>query len=380
MTDETPNAQPANSAGEPLEIEQYFQIVSQSGGSDLHLKPGACPHIRVGTIIRRLRQDPLKPEEIDRMAQQLLTPKQRQIFDATGSIDLAIELPGSDRFRLNIYRQRGLTAIAGRRVVKEIPNFEQLHLPPQVGLIAKEHRGLVLVSGPTSCGKSTTIAAMLEYINLTRNCHIVTIEDPIEFLYEDKKALISQREIGIDVDNFEDALRALPRQDPDVILIGEMRDASTFQAALQVAETGHMVFGTVHASSAAQTVGRILDLFPAELRDHTRKLLAFNLKAVIYQRLLPSISKTFDRIPAVEIMLMNPSVRQLIEEARDEELSEVIKSHEKSGMQSFSKSLLELIEKNLIDPHVAYEVAPNVDELKMAMKGISSESSGLIRR
>ncbi len=380
MTDEPTIAQPENTDAKPLDIAHYFEIVSQSGGSDLHLKPNACPHIRVGTIIRRVRQEPLAPEEIDRMVEQLLTDKQLQSFEASGSIDLAIELPGSDRFRLNIYRQRGLRAIAGRRVVREIPNFEQLHLPPQIGLIAKEHRGLVLVSGPTSCGKSTTIAAMLESINLTRNCHIVTIEDPIEFLYEDKKALISQREIGIDVDNFDDALRSLPRQDPDVVLIGEMRDAPTFQAALQVAETGHMVFGTVHASSAAQTVGRILDLFPPEMREHTRKLLAFNLKAVIYQRLLPSISKTFDRIPAVEIMLMNPSVRQLIEEARDEELPDVIRTHEKSGMKSFTHSLLELIEKNLIDPHVAYEVAPNVDELKMAMKGISSENSGLIRR
>ncbi len=380
MTAEPTNVQPTNSAGKPLKIEHYFQIVSQSGGSDLHLKPNACPHIRVGTIIRRVRQDPLAPEEIDQMAQELLTQKQMQFYETSGSIDLALERPGSDRFRLNIYRQRGLTAISARRVAREIPDFAQLHLPPQIEQIAKEHRGLVLVSGPTSSGKSTTIASMLEHINQTRNCHIVTIEDPIEFIYEDKKALISQREIGIDVDNFEDALRSLPRQDPDVVLIGEMRDAPTFQAALQVAETGHLVYGTIHASSAAQTVGRILDLFPSEMRDHVRRLLSFNLKAVICQRLLPSISKDFDRIPAVEIMLMNPSVRQLIEEVRDEELPELIRAHEKSGMQSLTKSLLELIEKNLVDPHVAYEVAPNIDELKMAMKGISSESSGLIRR
>lgn len=380
MTSEPTNLQPTDSAGKPLKIEHYFQIVSKSGGSDLHLKPNACPHIRVATTIRRVRQDPLAPEEIDQMAQELLTQKQMQSFEASGSIDLAFELPGSDRFRLNIYRQRGLTAIAARRVAREIPDFAQLHLPPQIEQIATEHRGLILVSGPTSCGKSTTIASMLESINQTRNCHIVTIEDPIEFLYEDKKALISQREIGIDVDNFDQALRSLPRQDPDVVLIGEMRDAPTFQAALQVAETGHLVYGTIHASSAAQTVGRILDMFPPEMREHIRKLLAFNLKAVIYQRLLPSIAKDFDRIPAVEIMLMNPSVRQLIEEARYEELPELIRAHEKSGMQSLTKSLLELIEKNLIDPHVAYEVAPNVDELKMAMKGISSESSGLIHR
>ena len=367
-------------SGKELMIEPYFRAVTKVGGSDLHIKSGTAPHIRVGTVIRSVRQDPLPSEQIAEMAQELMSPKQREFFEANGNIDLAYEMPGSDRFRLNIYRQRGTISIAARRVTKEIPDFKTLNLPPILEQIASSHQGLVLVSGPTSSGKSTTIACMLEHINKTRSCHIITIEDPIEYLYEDKRAIITQREIGIDVETFQTALKYLPRQDPDVVLIGEMRDYQTFQAALQVAETGHLVFGTIHASGAAQTIGRILDLFPDERRDLIRRLLSFNLRAVVCQRLLPSIAKDFDRVPAVEILLTNPSVRQFIQEARDEELPELIRTHEKSGMQSLIKSLLELIEKEYIDPRSAYEVAPNVDELKMEMKGISTEHTGLMSR
>ena len=219
---------------------------------------------------------------------------------------------------------------------------------------------------------------MLEHINKTRACHIVTIEDPIEYIYEDKKALVSQREIGIDVETFDLALKYLMRQDPDVILIGEMRDQETFQAALQASETGHLVLGTIHASGASQTIGRILDLFPADGRGRIRQSLAFNLRAVICQKLLPCLLKSIDRIPATEVMLVNPSIRQLIEEERDGEIIEVIRSSETSGMHGFTRSLLNLIETDQIDPKIAYENAPNVEELKMMMKGISSSRSGLL--
>ncbi|HAU37288.1 MAG TPA: hypothetical protein DCX07_06175 [Phycisphaerales bacterium] len=247
---------------------------------------------------------------------------------------------------------------------------EQIHKP----------FGMVLVTGPTGSGKSTTLASMIDLINSERQEHIMTIEDPIEYLYDDKKALINQREIGIDVESFESALKYLMREDPDVVLIGEMRDRETFQAALQASETGHLVFGTVHASTAAQTIGRVLDLFDPGSRDLVRQSLAFNLRAIICQKLLPAIREGVDRVPAVEILRSTPSVRQLLEERRDPELSDLIRASERDGMQSFTTSLLQLIESDFVDPKVAYEAAPNVDELKMLLKGISASRPGLMGR
>jgi len=365
---------------ETLQLEQYFQAMIKNAASDLHLKPGRPPYFRIRTKMLASRAKALTPQETEAMAFQLMTERQYARFIESGSMDMAYELTGSDRFRINAYRQRDKVAISVRRVTREIPDFEALHLPEALIGIAETQQGLVLLSGPTGCGKSTSIAAMLEHINRTRACHIVTIEDPIEYLYEDKKALVNQRELGIDVDSFDSALRALMREDPDVVLIGEMRDRETFQAALQVSETGHLVFGTLHASGASQTLGRILDLFPPESRHLIRQSLAFNLRAIICQKLLPSLLEGVDRIPALEIMLMNPSIRQLILEERDTELSDVIRSHTQIGMQSFTQSMFELINKDYVDPKVAYEATPNADELKMLMKGISSGHAGLVGR
>ncbi len=375
-----PDRPAARRRGKAPLLEQYFRALTTCGGSDLHLKPNAPPHIRINSILQPADSPPLSGEQIEEMVFELMSDEQRRFFAARGCLDLAYELPGSDRFRLNVYRQRGAVSVAVRRVTRNIPDIGSLHLPEIVKKIADEHQGLILVSGPTGSGKTTTIASMLEHINQTRPCHIVTIEDPIEYIYDDKKALVSQREIGIDAESFTSALKYLMREDPDVVLIGEMRDRDTFQAALQAAETGHMVFGTVHASGAAQTIGRILDLFPAETRDGIRQILAFNLRAIICQKLLPSIRKGIDRVPAVEILLTNPSVRQLIAEARDAELPDLIRAHQREGMQSFTMSLMELIENDMVDPKVAYEAAPNVDELKMLMKGISTSQPGLIGR
>jgi twitching motility protein PilT len=358
-------------------LEKYFKAMIKLGGSDLHLKPGAVPHIRVKSMIRPTQTPPLHPDEIEQMANEVMTEKQQQYFRENGNIDVAHELKDSDRFRINIYRQRGNVAIAVRRVSRSIPDFESLCLPKSLEILAREHQGLVLLSGATGSGKSTTIASMLQYINDTRACHIVTIEDPIEYLFEDSKAIVSQREIGIDVQDFQTALKYLMREDPDVVLIGEIRDHETFQAALQASETGHLVFGTVHASTAAQTIGRILDLTSAESRDLVRQSLAFNLKGIVCQKLLPSISDKVDRVPAVEVMIMNPSIRQMLEDGREMEISEIIRSQD--NMQSFTQSLLKLIENEYIDPRVAYEVAPNAEELKMMMKGISAGHSGLGR-
>ncbi len=382
----TPEPQPIDhahgpeAAERPPKLAEYFRALAKAGGSDLHLKPEAPPHVRVGIGLTATRSKPLPAEEIAALADELMNERQRRFFAEHGSLDLAYELPGGDRFRLNVYRQRGSVAIAVRRVTRDIPDFDALRLPPSLRTIAEEHQGLVLLAGPTGCGKSTTIAAMIEHINRTRHCHIVTIEDPIEYIHEHKKALVNQREIGIDVESFEAALKYLMREDPDVVLIGEMRDNDTFQAALQATETGHLVFGTIHASGAAQAIGRILDLFPGDYRDGIRLSLSFNLRAIVCQKLLECVRPDIDRVPAVEILLTNPSVRQLIREGREGELPDVVRAHEREGMQTFTKSLLRLIEEDLVDPQVAYEAAPNVDELKMLMKGISTSQSGLIGR
>jgi len=364
----------------PVTLEKYFRAMIKLNASDLHLKSNALIYFRTRAGLRPAKSDPITAAEMESMVVELLTPKQNAYLVEHGSIDVAYEIPGSDRFRINIYRQRGELAIAARRVTRGIRDFTSLGLPEVLAKVAEESQGLVLLSGPTGSGKSTTIAAMIEHINTTRACHIVTVEDPIEYLYEDKQALINQREIGIDVENFEAALKYLMRQDPDIVLIGEMRDRETFQAALQASETGHLVFGTVHASSAPQTISRIMDLMPAESRTVIRNSLGFNLKAIICQKLLPCVKPGHDRVPAVEIMLSNPSVRQLIIEGREAELSDLIRAHERDGMLSFTRSLLNMIEKDMIDPRVAYEVAPNVEELKMMMKGISSSHAGLMSR
>ncbi len=361
-------------------LNKYFEATIRADASDLHLKAGAPPHLRLNGKLRPTTRAALSGEDIEALVAELLTDKQAAFLEEHGSIDIAHDLPGSDRFRINVFRQRGDLSLAARRVTRNIPNFEQLNLPSTLAEVAMHYQGLVLLAGITGSGKSTTIAAMLEYINTHRPCHIVTIEDPIEYMYTDKKALINQREIGIDVADFPSALKYLMREDPDVILIGEMRDQETFQAALQAAETGHLVFGTVHASTSGQTISRILDLFDVASRDMARQTLAHNLQAIVCQKLLTSINPDVGVVPATEIMLSNPTVRNFIEEGRDGELGEVIVANVNEGMQDFNMSLMHLIETEMIDPRVAYAVSPNPDELKMRMKGIDTKRSGLLGR
>jgi len=359
-------------------INRLFKACCKLGASDVHVKAGAPPRFRLGGDIRKAQEPPLSSEQIDEMVFEILTPAQRQHFLEHGAVDFAHDLEGADRFRVNVFRQRGHTSIAARRVVRQIRGFEELGVPEILKTISEAEQGLVLLAGITGSGKSTTIAAMLDYINRGRPVHIVTLEDPIEYLFEDHKAFINQREIGIDVRDFHAALKYLMRQDPDVVLMGEMRDRDTFEAAMHATETGHLVFGTIHASTCAQTITRILDLFPEGARALVRQSLVFNLKAVVAQKLLPSITPKYKRVPCCEIMIVNAAIRKLIAEGRDVEITSVLKGSAAEGMQDFTAALYELVQKEYIDLKVALEVATNPEELKMVMKGIRTGGGGIL--
>ncbi len=355
-------------------MEQLLKSLPKHGASDLHLQVQSAPRVRLAGKLRELKAPPLSRGELENYVRSILTEQQSAQLEATGSVDLAYGIKGEGRFRLNAFRQRGSLALAARRVNTAIPTFEELHLPPILKEIASLEHGLVIVSGTTGSGKSTTLAAMVEHINLSRRCHILTIEDPIEYLYANKKAYINQREVGIDVTSFHEAIKYAVRQDPDVLLVGEMRDSETLQFGLAAAETGHLVLSTLHSSTAAQTIGRILDMFPSTEHQQVRHALQFHLRAVVCQRLLPCIREEFSRVPAVEVMLVNPPVKKAIGDGREVELGDCIKAGRTEGMLDFNTSLFELVKDGYVDREVALEVSPNADALEMRFKGILFES------
>ncbi len=372
-----PAAEPATSKPEPR-IHKYLKYMVESKASDLHFKSNQRVHVRLKGDLRPLKGPPLAPKEVEDIWFEIMNDHQKKQLLENGASDFAYQLTGSDRFRVNLFRQRGTISVAARRVNKDIFDFTQLYLPPTIFKITEYHQGLVLLAGITGSGKSTTIAAALDYINANRACHIVTIEDPIEYLFEDKKALINQREVGVDVKDFGMALKYLMREDPDVVLVGEMRDEETFMAALNAAETGHLVFGTVHASGSAQTITRVLDLLPEGSRDLIRQTLVFNLQAIVCQKLLPSIKPGVSRVPAVEIMFASPTIRKLIDEKREDEIVKVIRASQAEGMLDMNECLKNLVENEFIETQVAYAASPNPQELKMRLKGISSGGGGIL--
>jgi twitching motility protein PilT len=361
-------------ASEPKKrrIDQYFRTVAAVRGSDIHIKSDAIPRVRVAGELRSLKVDPIPPEVVDEIVEEILNSEQMFEFKQHGTIDLAYALTKTERFRVNIYRQRGQTSLAARRINPEIPNFEQLNLPPIFSKIAEREQGLILMAGITGSGKSTTLAAMLEQINQTKNVHILTIEDPIEYTYVDKKAQIDQREIGLDCDTFERGIRSMVREDPDVILIGEMRDRFTFQAAMQAAETGHLVFSTIHASSAAGAVTRVLELFPKDQHANIRQALAANIQAIAFQKLLPALNPAVRRVPAVEVMLSSPVVKKYIIEEREVDLPSVIRNEKGTGMIEFNDMLAELVLAEIVSTKEALLASPNPEELRMRMRGIKT--------
>ncbi len=367
-----PLAHHATLADTPL--AKFFKAAVKYGASDLIMRGGQNPKLRMKGELKSLDTRPPTIDEFNQWIHDGLSKEQILQFQNKGSLDLGVnfDVDGvSHRFRVNIFMTRGRSAIAARRVSNEILNFEQLHLPPAMSKICDVPQGIVLLCGVTGSGKSTTIAAMLDHIIKKKACHIITIEDPIEYLFEDGKAMINQREIGRDVPDFPTALRAMVRENPDIVLVGEMRDRETFEAALHAAETGHLVFGTIHASSTSQAFGRIYDLFPHEERDAIRTLLAYQMQAFVYQKLLPTIKEGMARVPAVEILLQSPPTRKYILEGREVELEQVIKNSRDDGMQTFVDSLVDLCETNYIHPRVAQANAPSPEEIKMRLRGIS---------
>src|SRR3984885_12288566 len=369
------------------EANKLFRMVMKFKGSDLHLKVGMAPAMRLAGGLRIMQLPPLSIADMERLMFPLLSGRQKTILEETGGIDFAHILfePNGDetRFRVNLFRQRGRLSLVARRVNTSIPDFDGLGLPPVMGEIASHDQGIVILAGVTGSGKSTTIASMLQYVNEHERCHVVTIEDPIEFTFKDDKCIINQREVGIDVIDWDTALKHAVRQDPDIILVGEMRDRETFSAAMHAAETGHLVFGTIHASSAPSTIGRILDLFPKEMHNAMRQNLAFNLKAIIAQKLLPTTKDWAaatgqTRHPLVEVMRMNPTVKKLILNEDDIKLGQAIRMGKEIGMVDFTESLRQLVVAEKIERATAFEVAPNPETLRMVLKGIQLPEQGIL--
>ena len=372
-------------ASEP-EANKLFRMVMKHEGSDLHLKVGLSPAMRLAGVLRQMQIPPLTAHDMERLMFPLLSPRQKEILDETGGIDFAhIIFDGKKetRFRVNLFKQRSRLSLVARRVSTSIPSFEGLGLPPIMAEITQYDQGIILLAGVTGSGKSTTIASMLQFINENERMHIVTIEDPIEFTFTDDKSIINQREVGIDVVDWDTALKHAVRQDPDIILVGEMRDRHTFSAAMHAAETGHLVFGTIHASSAPSTIGRILDLFPRDMHPALRQSMEFNLKTIIAQKLLPTTKEWAantgqKRVPTVEILRTNPTVRKLIMNEEDNKLGDAIRIGKEEGMLDFTESLRQLVLAEKIERSTAYEVAPSPEALKMALKGITINQPGIL--
>jgi twitching motility protein PilT len=366
-----------------LEVDKLFRALVKLEGSDLHLKTGTPPIVRVKGDLRRLNRGPIDDDEMARLILPMFSndSTRRKIFEENGGVDFAYALNIESkrwRFRVNVLQQMGSLGMVARRVNNFIPDFKSLYLPDGLDKLCQHSQGMILLAGITGSGKSTTIASMLDWVNHNYRKHILTLEDPIEFTFTEDKCLINQREIGTDVKDFNIGMKHAVREDPDVMLVGEMRDRETFETAIQAAETGHLVFGTIHASTAPSTIGRILDLFPEGQRSAIRSAMAFNMKAILAQKLLPSIKPGVSRVPTVEIMLFSPIVRKLILEGQDEKLVDAIRIGKEEGMQDFTMSLKSLIDAELIDRPTAFEVAPNPEALKMALKGIEVRDPGMI--
>jgi len=359
-----------------MEWKDIFKVAISRGASDIHFRAGLRPIFRImGTLYPYREHPPLNPEQIQETVDALLNEWQREKFEQRKQIDISYGIEDLGRFRINIFQQRGVPSMVCRFIPYKIQTIDELFLPGIVKKIALEPRGLVLVTGTTGSGKSTTLAAMIHHINTHRNCHVITIEDPIEFLHRDQKCLINQREVGFDAESFASALRAALRQDPDVILVGEMRDFETIQTAILAAETGHLVLSTLHTLDATETIHRIITVFPANQQQQIRRQLAGIIKGVISQRLVPRADGR-GRVPAVEVMVSTGFIRECIEDgSKTKEIRDAIaKGYTTYGMQTFDQSLMYLLEKNLITYEEALQQSSNPDDFALKVRGIYSTS------
>ena len=355
-----------------VHIDDLLELVVGKAGSDLHLAVGVPPVIRVDGELLATSYSVVTPKDSQRMIYDILTDEQIQKFENTFELDFSYQLQKVSRFRCNIFRERGTVAGAFRVIPAEIPTIEGLELPAVLGELSERPRGLVLVTGPTGCGKSTTLAAMIGQINRERSVHIITIEDPIEYLHRHDKSIINQRELGEDTKDFSVALRSALREDPDVLLVGEMRDLETMELAIRAAETGHLVFSTVHTINAAQTVDRIVDVFPPNQQEQIRVMLSNNLEAVISQQLLPRARET-GRVAVVEVMIASPAIRNLIREAKAHQITSMIQTSGQLGMQTMDQALKDIYVRGVITYEDAMSRAMNPEELKrMTMMGKQS--------
>ncbi|MBI5243942.1 MAG: type IV pilus twitching motility protein PilT [Elusimicrobia bacterium] len=355
-----------------MDLQSMLQIMINKTASDLHIRAGGPAYLRVHGDLETISPDILSAADVEAMLQRIITPRAKKIFEAKQECDFSFQVGDIARFRVNAFKQRQMLSVALRFISMQIPSMEDLHLPvATVKKIADNSRGMVLVTGVTGSGKSSTLAAIIDYINATRAEHVLTIEDPIEFVHRDKKSIVSQREIGEDTENYVDALKMAMRQDPDVILMGEMRDAESCSAAMTAAQTGHLVFGTLHTLDAIQTVSRIIDLYAPHQQGLVRIQLADTLKAVISQRLLPCLKG--GRVPAMEIMIVTAHVRKQIEDNSSAGIGQAIAKGQFYGMQTFNQSLVKLYKDGLVGEKDALEAATNPDDLKLAMRGIEQE-------
>ncbi len=358
-----------------MTFKEMIQQMLSRNASDLHLRVGLRPTLRVDGKLVSADDQVLMPPDMDKILSQILTEGQLQKFHSKREMDLALSISKMGRFRINLYKQRGTVGIAIRQVNTIIPTFDELNMPEVIKDIANARHGLIIVTGTTGSGKSTTLAAMIEYINSTRAENILTIEDPIEYIYRDKRSIISQREVGGDTDSFSSALRHAFRQDPDIILIGEIRDAETMGIALTAADTGHLVLTTLHTLNAVETISRIISFFPPHQHQQIRLLLAGTLKSVICQKLLPRCDGP-GRVPAVEIMVSTHSIREyIIDQMKTPLISELIEQGTvQYGMQSFDQSLMKLFRSGLISYDDALAHSTNPDDFDLRAKGITSAS------
>ncbi len=351
-----------------LPLPQLLKIMIDEGGTDLHISTNSPPIIRVHGSLRRIDHPVLTPAETKQIIYSILNDNQKYKFEENWELDFSFGIKGIARFRANVFMQRGAVAGAFRRIPYEIWGFEKLGLPPVVASLADKPRGLVLVTGPTGSGKTTTLASLIDKINKERAVHIITIEDPIEYLHSHRKALINQRELHADTKGFDVALRSVLREDPDVVLIGEMRDLETIQSAITIAETGHLTFGTLHTNSASQTINRIIDVFPPHQQDQVRTQLSMNIEGIITQSLLPKPDGR-GRCLAVEVLIPNPAIRHLIRDNKIHQIYSTMQTgQEKYGMITFNQSLANLYFKRDISLELAMTVSHNPEELNELIK------------